>query len=271
MKIVFRSLLICLLLGGLFSPAAAQTGAAPLSTQDQDAIEKAFREGNELMDKRKYAEALARYREGLAKAPEEPSLLFNGGMAAYLSKDFATAAEMWKKLKVVLPDDWQTRAKLIQAYQATGDLKSRDAERQALIAMRKEGKNEELSQQEFYCREQFEAGGKKLMVFEHFDLKGQRALRYVFTVMNEKGEGEEFRISLGSYDITNSIAVETGQVKKGERLFHLDGYYQWGHATFGFFTPEPGYDEIRKAVVSILEKKTEPQSQSFVNPSIKKP
>jgi tetratricopeptide (TPR) repeat protein len=271
MKIVFHSLLIYLLLGCASFLAAAQTGAGQLSSQDQAVIEKAFHDGNELMDKRKYAEALARYREGLIKAPEEPSLLFNGGMAAYLSKDFARAVEMWKKLKVVLPDDWQTRAKLIQAYQATGDLKARDAERQSLLGMRKQGKNEELSQQEFYCREQFEAGGKKLMAFEHFELKGERALRYVFTVMNEKGDGEEFRISLGSYNTTNSIAVETGQVKKSERLFHLDGYYPERHATFGFFTPEPSYDEVRKAVVSILEKKTEPQSQSLVNPSAKKP
>jgi hypothetical protein len=109
------------------------------------------------------------------------------------------------------------------------------------------------------------------MVFEHFELKGERALRYVFSVLGESGEGEEFRISLGSYDITNAVAVQTGKVKKGERMFHLDGYYKWGHVTYGFFTPEPGYDEVRKIVIGILEGKAQPQSHSRTDPSAKKP
>jgi hypothetical protein len=241
------------------------------TTQDEAAAEKAFNDGNDLMGKRKYKEALARYQEGLAKIPGSPGLLFNGGQAAFLSKDFATAERLWKSLTELDAGDWHARAKLIQTYQALGDLKARDDQRRKLLDLRKSGKLEELNRLDFYCREQFEAAGKKLMVFEHFELEGERALRYVFSILDDSGEGEAFRISLGSYQTTNLIAVETGSVKKGERLFHLDGYYGASHATYGFFTPEPSYDEIRKIVIGILEKKTRPQSQSMINPSAKKP
>ena len=239
--------------------------------QDEAAAERAFDDGNDLMGQRKYKEALARYQEGLAKNPDGPELLFNGGLAAFMSKDFATAEKLWKSLTELDPDDWHARAKLVQTYQALGDMKARDDQRRKLLDLRKSGKLEDLKKQDFYCREQFEAAGKKLMVFEHFELKGERALRYVFSVLDDSGVGDEFRISLGSYETTNLIAVETGGVKKGERLFHLDGYYKWGHATYGFFTPEPSYDEVRKIVIGILEKKTQPQSQSRINPSAKKP
>ncbi len=233
--------------------------------------EKAFNDGNDLMRQRKYKEALARYQEGLAKEPDSPGLLFNGGLAAFMSKEFATAEKLWKSLTGLDPDDWKARAKLVQVYQALGDLKSRDEQRAKLLELRKSGRLEELNKQDFYCREQFEAAGKRVMVFEHFELKGERALRYVFIVLDESGEGEAFRISLGSYETTNRISVELGSVKKGERMFHLDGYYKWGHATYGFFTPEPSYDEVRKRVIDILEGKTQPQSQTRINPSAKKP
>ena len=239
--------------------------------QDEAAAEKAFNDGNGLMGQRKYKEALSRYQEGLVKIPDSPGLLFNGGLAAFMNKDFATAEKLWKSLTELDSDDWQARAKLVQAYQALGDLKARDEQRQKLLDLRKSGKSEDLNKLDYYCREQFEAAGKKLMVFEHFELKGERALRYVFSVLDESGEGEAFRISLGSYQTTNLVAAETGSLKKGERLFHLDGYYGASHATYGFFTPEPSYDEIRKIVIGILEKKTRPQSQSVINPSVKKP
>ena len=253
-----------------FIPSGAQV--KPQNPPSAEAVaEKAFNDGNDLMEQRKYKEALARYQEGLAKTPDSTGLLFNGGLAAFMSKDFATAEKLWKSLTELDPEDWQPRAKLVQAYQALGDLKARDEQRRMLMDLRKSGKSEDLNKLDFYCREQFEAAGKKVMVFEHFELKGERALRYVFSILDESGEGQAFRISLGSYETTNRISVELGSVKKGERMFHLDGYYKWGHATYGFFTPEPSYDDVRKRVIGILEKETQPQSQSQIKPSDKKP
>jgi hypothetical protein len=78
----------------------------------------------------------------------------------------------------------------------------------------------------------------------------------VFSILNKTEDGEEFRISLGSYDTTNAVWRETKnpRPKDDERLFHLDGYFKGGgHATYGMFFPEPSYDDVRAKVITILE------------------
>lgn len=264
----FAALLFALLLA--VSAHAQAAAAAP----PQDPAERAFNEGNDLMERRKYAEALAKYREALKHAPDEPSVLYNASTASLLAKDFASAAELLKKLVRLEPEDWQVRAKLIQAHQALGDTAARDAERADLLALRKRGGGENkeepqlsLSRQEVFCRERFEVAGRRGMAFEHFELKGPRALRYVFVVLKEDEDAEDFRISLGSYDMTNAIWRETTKPtpKEGERLFHLDGYFPGGgHATYGMYPREPSYDEVRRIVFGILEGKNKPVSSSTV-------
>jgi tetratricopeptide (TPR) repeat protein len=255
MKAAVFFMVVYILLQPCMTTVSAQNKSQPPSQQDIEKVEKLFQTANELMDKGKPAEAILRYKEALAILPGDPSLLFNGGLAAYMAKDYATAADLWKQLKSAEPEDWQVRTKLVQAYQAMGKLQERDAERAELFQLRKTGKITELSQLPHYCREQFEVNKLKVMVFEHFELKGDRALRYAFRVLDEAGDAEAFRISLGSYETTNAIWRETAnpKPKAGDRLFHLDGYFKDGHVTYGMFTPEPSYDDIRNRVIKILE------------------
>ena len=70
-----------------------------------------------------------------------------------------------------------------------------------------------------------------------------------------------FEISLGSYEATNAIARESGGLKRGERLFHLDGYYPGGrHQTFGMFRKEPTYDRVKRLVIEVIKGKRRPTS-----------
>jgi len=195
------------------------------------AVEELFKKANSQLEKKEYAAALINYRAGLKVLPDDPSLLYNGGFAAMLGKDYATAAELWSRLRKIDPDDWQVRAKLIQVYQALEKIPERDKERADLIDLWKKGNNQELKKQIEFCRERFTAGGREILVFELFEFKGPRGMRYVFSVMNESGK-EDYRISLGSYDLTNSIWQETTKPKPkhGFRLFHLDGYFLNDHA-----------------------------------------
>jgi tetratricopeptide (TPR) repeat protein len=226
--------------------------------------DEAFRTGNALMGDRKYCEALLRYKEGLASAPDDTSLLYNGGLAAFQCKQYPAAVDLWKHLEGLDPNDWQTRTKLIQAYQALGKLAERDQERANLFDLRKHDSSSDFAKQIEYCRDQFEAGGEKIMAFEQFELKGDRAVRYVFSIIDHSKQDEKYRLSLGSYDTTNAIWHETTKPrpKESDRLFHLDGYYDWGHATYGMYFPEPSYDDVRTAVIGILEKKKNPLSTS---------
>lgn len=239
-----------------------------LTMQEIYQVETAFEKGNDLMEERKFSEALEQYEIALKIVPEEAAILFNAGMAAFASKKYEAAETHWSGLKKIDPSDWHVRAKLIQTYQALGKLEARDKERADLFEMKRSGKIDALNEQIEYCREQFEAGGKKVMAFELFELKGSRALRYVFSIMNEAGDGEEFRISLGSYDLTNSVwrATTKPTPKEGERLFHLDGYFPSSHATYGMFFPEPSYDDVRKMVIDILEGTGKPVSGTVYNP-----
>lgn len=255
-----------LLIPTLFFIAAAAGAvyaqpAGLTSEQEKKAI-KAFETANAFMEENKHAEALKFYKEGLAILPEDTAMLYNGGIAAYSIKNFETALDLWKKLKTVDPADGQARSKLVQVYQALNKLPERDKERDEIFALWKSKKSKEFSERDFFCREQFEVNGYKLFVFEHFELKGERALRYVFMI--SKPGAEDFKISLGSYDMTNNFWREMTKPtpKEGERLFHLDGYFKNGHATYGMFHPAPTYDETRKMVIDILEGKAKPVSSS---------
>ncbi len=245
----------------------------PAQEDRRQQADQFFKEGNELMAQSKPAEALLSFQKSLALEPKDTSVLYNGGLAAYLSNNFVVAADLWTRLKALDPDDWQARAKLVQTYQALGKTKERDAERAELIELWKSGASPQLTKQGFYCREQFEVNNTKIMVFEHFELKGDRAVRYVFNLMGPDGKAADHWYSLGSYEMTNSVWRETTKPKpkKGERLFHLDEYFRDGHATHGMMVGEPSYDEARAMVVNILEGKAKPQSSSTFETGPKKP
>ena len=54
------------------------------------------------------------------------------------------------------------------------------------------------------------------------------------------------------------------------RRFHLDSYWENGHATYAMFAGEPTYDEVRELVVKILKKELNPASATVVTPPVKK-
>lgn len=252
----------------LLAVATSIRAQQPQSQADKEAqAEKAFNTANALLEQRKPGEALVHYKQALSLLPDDPAILFNAGMAAFQIKDYAFAAEAWTKLKTVDPLDWHTRSKLVQVYQALGKPAERDKERTELFEMWKAAKPAELKQRAEYCRDQFEVKGLKVMAFEHFELKGDRALRYVFSILNKAEDGEEFRISLGSYKFTNAVWREqqNPKPKEDERLFHLDGYFKNGsHATYGMYFPEPSYDAVRAKVIQILEAKANPVSTTIM-------
>lgn len=222
--------------------------------KNRAAAQQDFLAGNDLMKQHRYSEALARYRESLAKLPDDPALLGNAALAAYFAKDYSLAADLWNRGKQLEPQNWQIRAKLIQTYQALGNLAARDAERSALFDLRTRGETESLSKAKRYCREQIEVTGRRVIVFEYFKLEGKRAVRYAFIVLRPDEDAEDFRFSLGSYEDTTAIARELGELKQGERAFHLDYYNKNFHATYAHYNSEPSYEDVRKTVLQSLEK-----------------
>ena len=178
----------------------------------------------------------------------------------------AEAVAAFEQTVKINPDDWRAWAKIVQEYQALGKTKERDAARSSLITLHDAGRVDAL----LFCREQFVEAGQAVMVFEYFELKGDRAVRYAFDLLDKEGRHVAGTISLGSYDMTNAIAHQTGDLPKDQRLFHLDRYGSNSHETYAFFEKEPTYEETRALVIKVLRGEIKKVSSTTVVPATQK-
>ncbi|HEX2650075.1 MAG TPA: hypothetical protein VHN19_09090, partial [Burkholderiales bacterium] len=111
-----------------------------------------------------------------------------------------------------------------------------------------------------FIRDSFDHDGKKVLVTEAFELQGQRAVKYVFNVSGPSGP-PIYRISFGSYESTNRVARELGQIKEGQRLYHLDRYFPDNkHETLGFFSTELPYEDVKAMASETISGKRGPMA-----------
>ena len=244
-----------------FLVAVALAGAEGDDTAGNPEADRAFKAANELFEKGKREEALRKYLECLSLAKDHRGALFNGGLVAYLTGKHKTAAELFERLRSLKPDDTGALGKLVQTYEAQGALEKRDDARRALFDVRAGLPEDERAELRMYCREQFLVGKTKVMAFEYFELEGDRAVRYRFSVVDQKDD-EIYWISLGSYETTTEIARELGEISKDARIWHLDEYRKDAHATLGMFTIEPTYEEARKKTIEAITGKKQPTAKA---------
>lgn len=199
----------------------------------------------------------------LEENPKNRSALYNLGLLNYLSGSPEDSIEPWIKLESLEPRDWQLKAKLIQAYSASGEKEEREKRIKEIKKMRDSGTYPELNEEKFFIRDQFKAGGLYVYVFDYYDMDadwhmGPIAWKFYLTKNNE--DIPRF-ISLGSYDGTTEIARELGDIGKNDRVFHLDEYWSDGsHSTHGMYKNLPEYEPIKAQVIKILEGTGSPQS-----------
>jgi len=224
--------------------------------QKPDHVDAVYYIGAIHMQQKEYDKAIKRFMRVAEIVPKATDAHYAIGQAYQLMDKSAEALEKFLHVVKLDPSEYRARAKLVQLYTAVGKTKERDQQRQDLIKLRESGKSPRLSKQKHFCCDQFAVGKSKLMAFEHFALEGPRAVKFVFYVLAADTGKIQYRISLGSYDMTNAIAREQKKLKDGKRLYHLDGYFPGGeHSTFGMFNGAPSYDEIKKQVVKIVEGK----------------
>ena len=269
---------------------AAFARAAELAPEN---AEYRFLHGSSLARARKNAEALAAFRRAAELDPKHARAALMVGVMLADAKDekgafdwFTKAAEIDPKLarahggigqihqnrgdaKAALaafekaveaaPQDWRNRAKLVQLYHALGRTDERDHERAVLIELWHEDKVDQPK----FCREQFAAAGRKVQAYEHFELRGDRPVRYSFTVMKPNSEEPDYRVTLGSHKAATEAARARGEIGKDQCVFQLDGQYADNeHRAFGTYKKEPSYEATRIRVVEVLEGKLTPVSSS---------
>jgi len=234
------------------------------STQDGLSAQDAFRKGVELSEARKYREAIPYYLVAYRAFPQSEGVLWNLGIASAEVGEHSEALKYWTALREQSPDNWRVLSKLVQTHQALGDNASRDRSRTALFVLRKSASPDaDFLHSDVYCREQMSIGGRKVLAFETFEPKGERMVFFAFVVLSDDGK-EDYRISLGSYDFTNRIAWETGDLPRDKRLYHLDWYQGTAHRTYAFYESQPTYDTVRAKVLDVLDGRVKPVSSTTV-------
>ncbi|MDP1825621.1 MAG: tetratricopeptide repeat protein [Archangium sp.] len=222
-----------------------------IALDPKDAYSKSIA-GRLLIDTGKGAEGIALLEESLKLEPRDMLAAYNAGLYYQLAGQPKRALGHFEAVALADADDWHARAKLVQLHQALGELPARDRRRAEVLALFKAKKVE--AEHRDFCREQFALGGKNVLVFESFELTGERAVRYSFRVAAPPGNKLQRVISLGSYEFTTDYMRGSGELKADERAWHLDGYFpDNSHQTYGIFTAEPTYEQTRAMVVDVLE------------------
>lgn len=238
--------------------AAPAPAAAPAQAQGDaaaGAVEK-VRQGITFFNSGRVDEALRLFVQAANLDPQSVEAHYCAGVALLRKGSQKPALGQFQAAAKLDPKDWRVQAKLVQCCQAAGAAADRDAARAALLDLRKPGGPQALLQLDRYCREPFTVGRRKVVAYEYFDLKGERPVKYAFYVLDDAGRKTDFRITVGSYETLNAIAHEQKEVKQGERLYHLDGYYTGGvYRPFTRFKGEPAYELVRKWCVDIVSGK----------------
>ena len=173
------------------------------------------------------------------------------------------ALERFAAVAKAAPEDWHARAKLVQLHHALDQLPERDQARAEVLARFRAHQIDTKFTD--FCREQFTVGEDRVLAYESFELAGDRAVRYSFRVASAKTGKIARVISLDSYAFTTEYMRSSGQLKEGERAWHLDGYApDDSHATYGFFDGEPSYEITSAKVVDVLEGRAKAMSSTTV-------
>lgn len=207
-----------------------------------------------LANGKKYAEAVNLLEKVVKKAPNHQSILWNlASFAAKLEKH-EKALKYWSQLAKVEPKNMHVQSKIIQSYQALGDIENREQAINTIIMMHKENVDPRYIQQNKFCREQYSIGVWKVFVYQYFDPGSEDQYFYRYSATDHAGR-ERFWLSLGSYQATTEIARETGSIPTSARMYHLDYYDEAKHSTYGMYTRKPRYDELRDVARKIIVEK----------------
>ncbi len=233
---------------------AAGTSAA----QEGNGPPPAFQRAYAAAEAKDYAKALEILDAEVRRGEHLRNALFSAGTIAKRAGRYEAARDYLVRLRELEPESGVVRMALVQAYSGTGETAARERERGELFRLRAERRDPALAGMEHYLREEIPRGALRIACLEHFELKGDRAVRYAFVVFRGESEEAEYRISLGSYTATNALwqQMQTPKEKRQGRVFHLDGYPAGGgHVNYGMKFPEPSYDETKQAVLRILDER----------------
>jgi tetratricopeptide (TPR) repeat protein len=118
----------------------------------------------------------------------------------------------------------------------------------------KNNEDDALKRNDDFVRDMYIHNDITYVVYEKFELKGDKAVKYVF-VANHQGK----RYSMGSYEYGNSFGRASGTLKEGERFYHFDLYERnektRSHSTIDMFPSKevPSYYVAKKIIMDFVD------------------
>jgi tetratricopeptide (TPR) repeat protein len=180
--------------------------------------------------------------------------LFNIGLLESLKENYEKAEPAFVELIQLDTKDYHSYAKLIQIYYARKEYEKAKPYKDKLYEAHRKGELKD-NLEDMFCFDQFKWKDKLIQAFERFEEGNKNDIynKHLFYVVNQEGK-IEFRIQT-EY---SPISVEQGGIKyllcmtKGNE-----------HSTFNIgFNDNFNYDDLKKAVIEILEGKVKPTATS---------
>ena len=168
--------------------------------------------------------ALARFLSVLLLEPDNTMARFNAAQAYLRLGRAEKAVEHLKKVIEEESDDWMALEKIIQAYSSLEAEEELAAYREKLFELHGEGK----VSLNYYCREVIEQEPFRVLVYEYFPREepGPRPVFYSFMVYLQKNRRYLERFRLASFETMNEMAIKSGRLDEGERLYILERIYR---------------------------------------------
>lgn len=220
----------------------------------------------------KHEEAVALFEKEVAANPDDLDSRWNFAQACQSMGAYQKSLDWFSYIHEHWPEEWRALEKMIQLAESLKKKEKSEAWRKELEALyRSDNVPDLLKERGFFIREQFEVDEFKVYGIEYFDLVGDRAIQYSFSVYREPAgqEGEYlYKVTLGSYDYTTRLARELGEIGPDERRFHMDTYFDNGyHETLGFFNGNPGWEKARGIAIQRVKGEAHILSSSGAGPS----
>jgi tetratricopeptide (TPR) repeat protein len=239
---MFRLPVLFLLLA---TSTVAQAADAP------EDVQTVFAKAVQLLNAGHYAEAVPLLEEVTSRAPDRPGGFTNLGLAAAESGDHQLALQAWSRYHELVPNDTKAFGKIIQEYQALGQLKERDQVRDQLISYRNSLPPEQREQFPFYIRDQFDVAGQHFMAIEYFEPKSPTRLYYKFLAVDANHK-PIYNFTLTSTDVETNVARQLGHIGKDDRIYAVDRNEGATSSLYGMLTTA-SYDDVRSLVIKAAQ------------------
>jgi len=190
------------------------------------------------------------------KSTYYPNVVYNIGLFEYQAKDYKAAEEHFLQSIEIDPNDYQSFEKLIKVYYAQKAYEKAEHYREKLYEAYQNGRLDK-AWNGMFCFDEFEWKGQSVRVFEKFEEpEGELYYKHLFYLLDKNNE-----IELRIQTENSPISVELGGPK------YLLGMNKGNtHYTFEIgFNEKFDYEELKKAVVKILDEKVKPAASSRKN------